>query len=216
MRHSKYVIQENIIHFPKLNINFWAMNKNASSTFLEHFAKLSKYDFTYNDDGQGAKIYLKKNDHYIDYETAKSNGSKNVTVVRNPFKRFESCYRMWKYPVNKTQAKASDKGNFEPHWEANDLLRAIDRKFNFREKRGNKHYWKQIWFVHDTSIMDHIVKLEDIARTWDLDIPYPEFHTNQSGEKKTPLDYDKDFCYNIYREDFKTFGYAYRRTDGRV
>ena len=37
---SKNIIRQNITHWPELGINYWGINKNATSTITLHFGQL--------------------------------------------------------------------------------------------------------------------------------------------------------------------------------
>lgn len=205
----KEIKHQNITTWPELGINFWAINKNASSTFITHFSLLTNdidknnYDF---DLGQDAKLVAKRKKRYIDSNTAYSNGLLNVGISRNPHARFISCYKQFKNPKNIIHEKSRDKARFDPTWSADDFLEHIDKKFTFRGNAGNKHFWKQILFLHTPEKMDYILKLEDIKKIWPFDFEYPNFISNKN-ESKEIIKYNKLFLENLYKEDFENFDY---------
>lgn len=209
---DKSIIRQNIITFPELGFNYWAINKNATSSMLHYFADQIGIRAPITNSDQQAKVMLKHLNRYIGQDEAYNNGLKNIVIVRNPFKRFESCFRMFKFPVNDIQRKASRKANFDRTWNSQDFLLSIKKQWDFRSKRGNKHYWKQTWFVPDLDKIDHVIKLENLVDTWPLEMKIPTIHFNRTDKKRTsrPWDYNKDLLFHLYKDDFSAFGYKHR------
>ena len=206
---KKEIKHQNITAWPELGVNFWGINKNATSTIISHFSVLTKdieeqnYDFEL---GQRAKLIAKANNRYIDSSVAFNNGLKNFSIVRNPHSRFLSCFKQFKYPQNEIHERSSKKAAFNKDWSADDFLENIERKFVFRNKPGNKHYWKQSWFLPLPKTIDYIIKLEKLNNEWPFEFDAPSFISNKSNFKQI-IKYNKDLLENIYYEDFENFGY---------
>ena len=216
---DKITIRDNITSWPEFNINFWAINKNGSSTLTNHFVQTAdniKLNLN-NDYGQDGKRQITF--RRINREKALSNGQRNFTIVRDPCTRFESAYRQFAYRTDIVGARAARKVRFEKDWEPQDFLEYIQSKFAIRKdvnnKRftplsGNKHFYKQIDFLPVAIIpkLDYIVKLEDLEMNWPLaEVEPPPFISNATA----PVDlkeYDKDLLYSLYEEDFINFGYT--------
>lgn len=206
MQPSKETVRSNITTWPELGINYWGINKNATSTFITHFSNILFNNAFINDIdiGQKAKQQIKK--RYISPEQAFTNGLKNFGIVRNPYKRFESCYKHFAYPISPEQEKSSRKAKFIPGWSPDMFLQHINKKFSINDKAGNKHFWKQSTFITHPEKMDFIVKLEEIENNWPLDIPLPSFSANKTTSNNID-NYNKDMVRKLYQEDFINFGY---------
>lgn len=203
---DKETIRQNILTFPELGYNYWAINKNATSSLAYYFAL--QIGLKPNSEHQDAKTKLKHQNRYISQDQALNNGLKNLTVVRNPFTRFESCYRMFKFPKDDIHSLAASKARFDKNFSSQDFLLSIQKTWDFRKKQGNKHYWKQTWFVPDKSQIDYIIKLENLSNGWPSDLPVPKEHTNRSYNKSNiEYDYDKELLFEIYKDDFLSFEY---------
>jgi hypothetical protein len=205
-RPSKSVAMQNITAWPELGINYWGINKNATSTLITHFTDLVYTDKSMikdkDDKGQEAKKYIK--DRYIDKSTALTNGLKNFCITRNPYTRFESCFKQFKYPKNDIHVASLNKADFESQWDANDFLNHIARKFE-KGKPGNKHFRLQTWFCPNPSMIHHCIKLEHLNKHWPFDFPAPNFVTNSQPDMN--IEYDRELLHRVYNDDFKTFGY---------
>jgi len=204
---TKEIVRQNITTWPELGINYWGINKNATSTFINHFQILTGNLLpheVYQNDGQKGKISLRH--RYIDYNSACSNGLKNFAILRNPFDRFESCYKQFKFPITETQNKSSQKARFDPTWTADDFLLYIESKLCNNPKAGNKHFWAQTTFLHNYNAIDFAVKLENLNQDWPFEFEAPLFTSNPSLQGQ-PIKYDKSILKRIYKKDFKTFEY---------
>lgn len=204
---SKEIVMQNITHWPEIGINYWAINKVATSSLMAYFvnktSKLNLKDLNDNNDQQ-AKIIAKKEKRFITREIAYSNGCKNLTVVRNPYDRLVSCFRMFKYPLNETQKSGAGKARFDPDWNEDQFLDFIEQQFSLNT-RGNKHYAKQITFVPEVKKMDYIIKLEEIFFQWPFSDDLPKFVFNSSKKEKVCLDAER--VKELYSEDYRIFGY---------
>ena len=155
---TKLTKRYNILAFPQLNLNYWAINKVATSTMCNHLLIQTGATIdTQHKSGQVGKRMTST--FHIDRETAYTNGLINFAIVRSPYARFESCYRHFKYPKNDIQYAGSHKAKFNPAWSPDDFLEHIETVFN-KGHVGNKHYSKQSWFIPDPERLDHIIKLE--------------------------------------------------------
>ena len=203
---SKEIVMQNITTWPEIGINYWGINKVATSSLMAYFISATSdipiNELNQNNDQQ-AKIIAKKQKRYIDNNTAYNNGCKNLVVVRNPYDRIISCYRMFKYPSNETQKSGAGKARFDSNWNENEFLNHIENQFN-NNIRGNKHYAKQITFVPHIDKMDYVIKLEEIFFQWPLS-NLPKFVFNKSDKQEVNMDIDR--VKNLYKEDYKMFGY---------
>lgn len=208
---TKQVIRQNITTWPELGINYWGINKNATSTFINHFSFLCgviNYEQLYISGGQYGKKKINR-DRYISSTTAFSNGLINFAIVRDPYYRFESCYKHFKYPLSYQQERGSRKAKFESTWSANDFLQHIHKKLCKGEKSGNKHFWRQTTFINSADYMDIIIKLEHYKTQWPFSFAPPAFNVNCS-QKTEKIEYQRSLVNKIYKSDFKTFNYLYR------
>jgi hypothetical protein len=204
---DKSKLRRAITAWPELGINYWSINKNATTTFMHHFGQLAGFNLPEKAlEGHKAKLEAKKQGRYINEETALSNGLKNFCVVRDPLQRYLSTYAMFKFPKNKLQEQAAAKLGFNPEWDANIFLDKIEWKWR-RNKAGNKHYWKQVWTLpDDVTKIDFILKLEDLQTSWPLDLPAPNFVGNASSCPQI-INVDADYVKLLYKEDYDTFNY---------
>ena len=201
---TKLTKRYNILAFPQLNLNYWAINKVATSTMCNHLLIQTGATIdTQHNSGQVGKRMTST--LHIDRETAYTNGLINFAIVRSPYARFESCYRHFKYPKNDIQYAGSHKARFDPAWSPDDFLDHIERVFD-KGHVGNKHYAKQSWFIPDPERLDHIIKLESLAQDWPFDFPAPNFVSNSTSPADN-LQYNTDKLTHLYQEDFDTFGY---------
>jgi len=204
---NKETLRRSISTWPELGINYWSINKNATTTFMHHFGQLAGFNLSTEAlEGHKAKLEAKKQGRFISAETALSNGLKNFCIVRDPFNRYLSTYAMFKYPKNKLQEQAARKLGFNPDWDATTFLDKIEWKWR-RGKAGNKHYWKQVWTLpDDITKIDYIIKLENLKEEWPLDIPLPTFVGNSSSRPEI-INVDIDYVKLLYKEDYDTFNY---------
>ena len=201
---SKKIKRDNITSFPELGINYWGINKVATSTLVNHFVLLTgKHINVQVSSGQKGKSLSKT--RAVSKEIAYTNGLINLGVVRHPEERFESCYRHFKFPKDDVQAVGGKKANFDPAWTADDFLDHIDRVF-LAGRIGNKHYSKQTWYIPEPGRLDHIIKLERLTEDWPFVFPSPQFVSNPTT-KVWNLKYNKEKLHEIYQCDFDTFGY---------
>jgi hypothetical protein len=204
----KSVVRNNITKWDSLGINFWGINKNATSTIVNHFAiaeGLIKEDEIHLSGGQKGK--LKITEQFISRDEAFSNMFLNFTVVRNPYARFESCYKHLKYPLTDVQKNTRLKAKFNPNWSADEFLDFIEYMFqDANSSKVNKHYQRQSWFITNIKKMDYVIKLEKLNKRWPFKhITFPAFISNPSS--KIEVKYNKDRLYNLYQEDFENFKY---------
>jgi len=202
----KHILLQYITHWPELNINYWAIHKNATSSIMAHLVSITSdidvAEFNRSDDMQ-AKHIVREQQRYIDKNDALTNGCKNLTVVRDPFDRLESCYKMFKHPLNETHKVGASKAGFKVDWNEEDFLNYIELHFT-KNLRGNKHFAKQISFIHNADNMDYIVKLEQLNEQWPLE-DKPTFTLNKTTNQTTSL--DRQRVRDLYEEDYRIFGY---------
>lgn len=204
---DKAVVRQNISAWPELGMNYWAINKNASSTLTMHFATLCG-DITPTDHeielGMLAKSGMQS--RYITQEQAFHNGLKNFTVSRHPLQRFYSVYKHLKHPTSVTQQRTVGKARFDPTWSEKRFLEHIID--TFRTGKINKHWRKQVSFVPTPWRLDHVIKLERLVEEWPFDFDPPEIQSNTTVEEAVSI--NEALLYDVYHEDYLYFGYPYR------
>ena len=218
-KETKDTVRFNVTRWPEFNVNFWAINKNASSTIINHLIhEATGVDIDYEHRyGQEGKRLIQ--DRRIDRDEALRNQHLNFAVVRHPQDRFESAYRQFKFRDEPEGLKASRKARFDKSWEPQDFLEYIERKFELRKDpvvkkysqlSGNKHFWKQMDFIPFKVLdkIDYIVKLEELNDKWPLKLIGPPTFIANSTEPQPLPDYDLELLKNLYLEDFLTFNYT--------
>jgi len=205
MTASKKVKRQNITSWPELGINYWGINKNATSTMMNHFAVLTgninAQEILINSQA-GKKTVGKR---YISIDTALTNGLKNFAIVRDPALRFESCWRHFKYATTPVLMVAPRKARFDPDWTAQEFLENIQIQFA-KGLIGNKHWQTQCSFLTHPDRLDYIVKIESLEQDWPLDIPTPLFKSNTTDPVEK-VHYKRKYLRTVYQQDYDTFDY---------
>ena len=201
---TKRIKRHNILAFPQLNLNYWGINKVATSTMCNHLLIQTGVTVnTQNKSGQVGKRMTGK--LHIDRQTAYTNNLINFAIVRSPYARFESCYRHFKYPKDEVQSFGSHKAKFDPVWSPDDFLDHIEKVFA-KGNIGNKHYAKQSWFIPEPQRLDHVIKLENLVKNWPFDFSPPDFVSNPTTVVPS-IKYNREKLHHLYAEDFNVFGY---------
>lgn len=209
LKDHKLLVRQNISCWPELGINYWGINKNASSTLTIHFATLcGDIDPTEEeiDSGQLAKQGL--GPRYINSKEAFRNGLKNFTVVRHPLDRFISIYKHLKYPRTEEQCRTQHKARFNPTWSPEEFLDCIRTSFE-TGKKINKHWRRQCSFIPHFWRMDHIIKLERLIEDWPFDFSPPDIKSNPTVDRLIKIKEHR--VYDLYHEDYLFFGYPYQK-----
>jgi hypothetical protein len=149
-------------------------------------------------------IYLQHADlRFYDLFNIEYKTYKTISTVRRPYERILSCYYYNGH---------SKKHTFE-HFVTSLLEGICERNIKARFSMG--HFCPQYFYVSsgDYSV-DHIIHLENFTKECkDAGIKVNYHYSKTSGTKgyKNYLDaYNqkmKDIVYNLYKEDFKLFGY---------
>ena len=204
---DKAVVRQNITAWPELGINYWAINKNASSTLTMHFATLCG-EITPTEEeievGQLAKHRL--GNRYITQEQAYHNGMKNFGVSRHPLQRFYSVYKHLKHPTSVVQQQTVGKARFDPTWNEKQFLEHIIHTFH--TGKINKHWRKQVSFMPTPWRLDHVIKLERLVEDWPFDFEPPRIQSNTTSNVDVSI--DEDLVHDVYHEDYLYFGYHHR------
>jgi len=205
---DKAVVRQNITAWPELGLNYWAINKNASSTLTMHFATLCG-EITPTDEeiesGQLAKGGM--GSRYITQEQAFQNGLKNFAVTRHPVDRFKSIYKHLKHPKTVVQQRTVGKARFDPTWTPMEFLEHIIH--TLQTGKINKHWKKQVSFIPQPWRLDHIIKLERLSEDWPFDFDPPGIISNSTVD--LDIDVDEGIVYDLYHEDYLSFGYLYQK-----
>ena len=109
------VLLDKILPWSELGINYWGINKNATSTITLHFGQLVGDISKPTEDQihQGVAWKISQNqDRYISSDEALNNGYKNFCVIRNPYDRFVSCYNHFANPIHDVQKQTQRKARF--------------------------------------------------------------------------------------------------------
>ena len=79
---------QNIVWYPELNVNYFAVTKSVCTAMMASLGKIdiidpssSRYDYIYN-----SLTFITK-------EYAQTNGCKNISVIRHPYNRIVSLYK---------------------------------------------------------------------------------------------------------------------------
>jgi hypothetical protein len=205
---GKAKVRQNISAWPELGINYWGINKNASSTLTIHFATLCGEITPTDEDialGMLAKERMKP--RYITQDEAFSNGLKNFAVSRHPLARFKSIYKHLKHPKTVIQQQTVSKARFDPTWTPEEFLEHIIHTFH--TGKINKHWRKQVSFIPRHWRLEHIIKLESLSEDWPFDFPAPTIVSNPTVSED--VDIDEGIIYDLYHEDYLSFGYPYQK-----
>ena len=206
---QKAVVRQNITAWPELGINYWGINKNASSTLTLHFATLcGEIDPTEQDIEYGIAGKERMDQRYITQEQAFNNGLINFGVSRHPLTRFKSVYKHLKHPKTVIQQRTLRKARFDPTWTPEQFLEHIRSTFE-SGKKINKHWKQQTQFIPTPWRLEHVIKMERLVEDWPLDIPPPNIKSNPTVSKD--IDLDEDIIYDLYHEDYLSFGYPYQK-----
>jgi hypothetical protein len=204
---GKAKVRQNISAWPELGINYWGINKNASSTLTIHFATLCGEITPTDEDialGMLAKERMKP--RYITQDEAFSNGLKNFAVSRHPLARFKSIYKHLKHPKTVIQQQTVSKARFDTTWTPEQFAEHIVH--TFQTGKINKHWKRQVNFIPQPWRLDHIVKLEQLVEAWPFDFLAPHIVSNPTID--TDIDIDEGIIYDLYHEDYLSFGYQYQ------
>jgi len=208
---DKSILRNNIIKFQELGINYWAINKNASSTLTMHFGEavgdIQKPNLAEIQLGVSFKIKDEALSRYITPNEALNNGLLNFCVIRDPCRRFISCYNHLKNPQTEVQKNTISKARFDYNWTPNDFMQYIDHTFETGQKI-NKHWKPQMDFLMDMSNFDHVIKQEHMIEQWPIShiIGPPKYVANKTQHAE--YDYDKQKLYKLYQQDFDELGYT--------
>jgi len=205
---QKAVVRQNITAWPELGINYWGINKNASSTLTIHFATLCG-EITPTDEDIALGILAKERmkPRYITQDEAFQNGLTNFAVSRHPFERFKSVYKHLKHPKTVIQQRTVTKARFDPTWNEKQFLEHIIDTFH--TGKINKHWRKQVSFIPQPWRLDHVIKLERLMEDWPFDFNPPEIQSNTTVEEVVSV--DEELIHDVYHEDYLSFGYPYQK-----
>ena len=79
---------QNIVWYPELNVNYFAVTKAVGTAMLASLGKISIID-----PNSARYDYVHDSLTYITKEFAQTNGCKNVSVIRHPYNRIISLYK---------------------------------------------------------------------------------------------------------------------------
>jgi len=195
---------QNIVWYPELNVNYFAVTKAACTAMMASLGKIdiidpssSRYDYIYD-----SLIFITK-------EYAQTNGCKNVSVIRHPCNRIVSLY---KHFVLKDPSRVKE---LLTGLEVNDF-KGIDDFVakvipHFPAKNTNHHLKSIGHFLCDESgkvIPDLIFKIEedkDEIKTF-LASHGCEFKIANTSSFDVKLSKEsKDIIFERYQKDFNLF-----------
>ena len=206
---DKSIIRNNIIKFDELGINYWAINKNASSTLTMHFGEavgdIEKPNLA--EIKLGVSFKNQGHHRYITPDEALNNGLLNFCVTRDPCRRFISVYNHLSDPQTEVQKLTISKARFKHNWTPDDLMEHIAHTFE-TGKKINKHWRPQMDFLKDLKNFDHVVKMEHLVQQWPLHhiIEPPHYVANPTEHSR--LDFDRQRLYQLYQRDFDELDYT--------
>ena len=206
---DKSIIAHNITCWPEFGLNYWGINKNATSTITMHFGQLAgDIHYTDSDIAEGVAWKLPEQNHfrYITPTQALTNNNRNFCVIRDPYSRFISCYNHLANPQHEVQLNTQRKTRFDIDWTPNDFMEHIAETLH-KGKKINKHWRPQIDFVKDLKRFAVVVRMEEFDESWkmQLDVPAPQIISNPSAHYH--LEFDHQRLYEIYKCDFEALGY---------
>ena len=205
---QKAVVRQNITAWPELGINYWGINKNASSTLTIHFATLcGEIDPSDEDISYGVAAKERMGPRYITQKQAFQNGLTNFAVSRHPLARFKSIYKHLKHPKTVIQQQTVSKARFDTTWTTEEFADHIAH--TFQTGKINKHWKRQVNFIPQPWRLDHIVKLEQLKEAWPFDFNAPDITSNPTIDKDIAI--DEGIIYDLYHEDYLSFGYPYQK-----
>ena len=214
------LVSRGISTYPKLNLNYWAIHKNASSTLKVHFTMLENnlgmFDVNvYDRLDPKAKLRMENRYsddvgmNYINVFEALSNGRVNFMVTRNPYTRAMSTYKMF-YKDNWWKTKAIWR-----KWFGDNLTLVEFYNIVYLEELWDNYdpvFSPQSHFLATSKENYKIVGLEDMIKNWPLDCSAPRIKVNYTSWNQKEMDehFTKE-AYNIingiYYEDFDIFNY---------
>lgn len=205
---QKAVVRQNITAWPELGINYWGINKNASSTLTIHFATLcGEIEPTDEDISYGIVAKERMASRYITQEQAFQNGLTNFAVSRHPLARFKSVYKHLKHPKTVIQQQTVSKARFDTRWNPMQFLEHIIH--TFQTGKINKHWKPQISFIPQPWRLDHVIKLEQLKEDWPFDFDAPNIISNPTVD--VDIGINEELVYDLYHEDYLSFGYQYQK-----
>ena len=195
---------QNIVWYPELNVNYFAVTKSVCTAMMASLGKIdiidpssSRYDYVYD-----SLTFITK-------EYAQTNGCKNVSVIRHPYNRIVSLY---KHFVLKDPSRAKE---LLAGLEVNDI-KGIDDFVakvipHFPERNTNHHLKSIGHFLCDESgkvIPDLIFKIEedkDEISTFLASLGC-EFKVSNISSFNVELSKESiDIIFERYQKDFNLF-----------
>jgi hypothetical protein len=157
MTHIDLDRRQNIVWFPKLNVNYFAVTKSVCTAMMASLGKIdiidpssSRYDYVYD-----SLTFITK-------EYAQTNGCKNVSVIRHPYNRIVSLY---KHFVLKDPSRAKELLEGLEVTEIKDVDDFVAKVIpHFPAKNPNHHLKSISYFLCDEEgkvIPDLIFKIEE-------------------------------------------------------
>jgi hypothetical protein len=157
MTHIDLDRRQNIVWFPELNVNYFAVTKSVCTAMMASLGKIdiidpssSRYDYVYD-----SLTFITK-------EYAQTNGCKNVSVIRHPYNRIVSLY---KHFVLKDPSRAKELLEGLEVTEIKDVDDFVAKVIpHFPAKNPNHHLKSISYFLCDEEgkvIPDLIFKIEE-------------------------------------------------------
>lgn len=202
-------MKSNITTWPELGINFWGINKNASSSFRTHFMATVHNDNSIITKSNDRELFDSANrtmDRLITPTTAHNNQLINICIVRSPYSRFKSIYKYFQNPLCSLQKKAIQHSNLSKQMNIDDFIDSL--AIELIAGTVNKHACPQHYFIDSITKIDHVVKLEQLETTWPISSSLlPTYTVNQNKMNIILNNKQKNLINHLYKDDFKIFKY---------
>jgi len=203
-------ILRGIIEYPNLELNYWSIQKN-STTSLKHSFQILNGTINHlhkNDESYREKDYdvIHRHNNYISVNQAKNNNYRNIIFSRNPYDRALSMYKYLKnnpkmdkhiYGVLRKKCKTFFEFLTEVHvgkLNSNSGCLMFCSQSNYLEKDVEYTRVK----LEELETLPSVLGISD----------FPFFYLNKTTKDEKVLD-DKEIALinTIYEKDFLTFGY---------
>jgi len=204
MTHIDLDRRQNIVWFPELNVNYFAVTKSVCTAMMASLGKIdiidpssSRYDYVYD-----SLTFITK-------EYAQTNGCKNVSVIRHPYNRIVSLY---KHFVLKDPSRAKELLEGLEVTEIKDVDDFVAKVIpHFPAKNPNHHLKSISYFLCDEEgkvIPDLIFKIEedkDEISTFLASLGC-EFKVSNISSFNVELSKESiDIIFERYQKDFNLF-----------
>ena len=192
-------INYNIISFPELSLNYWAIPKAYNTSIKFSLFQAIGRDLSTIKEEQIHSVDLNR---YIDKPTAYSNGFINFSCVRHPYDRVLSLYKDF---------GLSGRGQLGKLKGGESLTEFIEKTMNSTDS-DNIHLRSQTYFLYDILNNPWFPNIFKTSEVWIFLSKFgiKESFLNKSASKEIKLNkYEKTLIFDRYVTDFKNFNFTY-------